>query len=164
MEQYPTKRRYRLGETKYVAEILERFYPETIHIMPCRLGTSPTPFGEEELTEEELRMLEVRMRIADAVVITQDKIIVIEGKLLPARYPEGLTKLEIYLPLVIHTLRLQEFLPRTIEGELWTPLSDPMVRRRCAEKGIRNPIWSPPWFKEFLTSWAPRSRRPPRYE
>lgn len=160
----PPKRRHRLGETRYVQEILNRFYPNAIRISPCRLGTLPEPLGGEEWTPEERAMLTVRQRWADAIAIEGNVLHIIEAKLLPGRYPEGLSKLEIYRLLIPHTPSLAEYRGATVECELWTPIEDPVIKRLAAEKGIRNPIFEPAWFKEFLTTWFPRSRRSPKYE
>lgn len=160
----PPKRRYRLGETMYVQEILTRFYPRAIQISPVRLGTLPEPIGEEYWTAEELAMLTTRMRWADAVAIEDGTLHLIEAKLLPGRFPEGLTKLEIYRALVPHTARLAEFSIDTLVSELWTPIEDPLTRRLAHEKGILNPIYEPLWFRDFLASWSARARRQPRTE
>lgn len=160
----PPKRRYRLGETRYVQEILSRFYPDAIQISPCRLGTLPEPLGEEEWSPEERAMLTTRMRWADAIAVENGTIHLIEAKLLPGRYPEGLSKLELYSLLIPMTESLRGYLPAKVELELWTPIEDALVRRLAHEKGIRNPIFEPDWFKTFLGSWFPRMRRSPRME
>ena len=164
MAEVPPKRRYRLGETKYVAEYLRTFYPEAIHISPVRLGSPPEPMGEGDYTEEERRMLMVYQRQADAVAILDNRLILIEGKLLPARYPEGLAKLEIYRDLIPHTLSLQPYLDRRIEVELVTPIEDPTIAKLCHQKGFRNPIYRPIWFEEYIKSWFPRWKRPSTYD
>jgi len=162
MEPYLPRRR-RQGETRYVQEILTRFYPGAITISPVRLGTLPEPLAGEEWTPEERAMLTTRQRWADAVAIEDRTIHLIEGKLLPGRYPEGLSKLEVYRTLVPNTPSLVAYAGYRLECELWTPIEDPVIKRLAAEKGIRNAIFEPAWFKDFLTSWFPRSRRSPRY-
>jgi len=164
MEYMPPRRRHRLGETRYVSELLQRFYPKAIHIAPIRLGTLPEPIGDEEWTPEERALLTVRMRWADAVAIEDHVIHLIEAKLLPARYFAGLAQLEIYRELIPHTEALKPYLPAEIRCELWTPIEDPWVKAKAAERGMYNPIWQPDWFREFLHSWYPRWRRPSRYE
>lgn len=160
----PPKRRYRLGETRYVQEILNRFYPDAIQMSPVRLGTLPEPLGPEEWSPEEKAMLTTRMRWADAIAIENGTIHLIEAKLLPGRYPEGLAKLELYSRLCPYTESLKPYLPARIELELWTPIEDALIMRLAYEKGISNPIFKPDWFSTFLTSWFPRMRRSPRTE
>lgn len=160
----PPKRRYRLGETMYVQEVLNIFYPDTIKMSPVRLGTLPEPIGGEDWSPEERAMLTTRMRWADGIAIEPGVIHLIEAKLLPGRYPEGLTKLEIYRLLIPYTETLIPHLPAKVESELWTPLEDPLTRQLAREKGIRNIIFQPSWFRTFLASWAARARRSPRTE
>jgi len=160
----PPKRRYRLGETRYVQEILNYFYPEAIKISPIRLGRLPEPLGEVEWTPEERAMLTVRMRWADGVAIENGVIHVIEAKLLPGRYPEGLAKLELYRHLIPDTETLAPYLPAQISLELWTPIKDELIQHLAEDKGIKNIVFEPAWFRTFLTSWFPRMRRQPRTE
>lgn len=158
------KRRYRLGETMYVHELLDRFYPDAIKMAPVRLGSLPHPVSGEEWTPEERALLETKMRWADGIAIVPGNIHLIEAKLLPGRYPEGLTKLEYYRTLIPETPKLAEYRGYTILPELWTPIEDPLTKRLAMEKGIRNMIYTPTWFKDYLASLAARARRSPREE
>lgn len=160
----PPKRRYRLGETMYVQEVLTRFYPGAIQISPVRLGTLPEPAVAERWLPEERTLLTVRMRWADAIAIEDGTLHLIEAKLLPGEYPEGLTKLELYRLLIPHTAQLAEYRWNTLVPELWTPLQDPLIARLAHEKGMINPIFEPPWFRDYLETVAARARRPPKSE
>jgi len=160
----PPKRKYRLGETRYVQEILRYFYPEAIRISPVRIGTLPEPLGEVEWLPEERALLTARMRWADAVAIEDKTIHLIEAKLLPGRYPEGLSKLEIYRHLIPNTPALAQYRDYQVIAELWTPIDDPMIKKLADEKGIRNLIFEPPWFRNYLETLAARARRSPRTE
>jgi len=163
-EPYPPKRIYRLGETRYVAEYIATFYPNDISFQPIRLGTVPEPLVAEEFTPEELGLLRVNMRWADGAVITDGAVIIIEGKLKPFDYLRGLAQLDLYRDLVLTTEQLKPFLPRSKMFQLVTPIEDPYIVRKARAMGIDTPIWTPPWFGEYLNSWFPRSRRAPRYK
>jgi len=159
----PVKRRYRLSERRYIAEYIRQFYPDAPVWFNIRMGTLEVP---PEATPEEIaeaRMLYPLKRWCDAMIILPDRLILVEGKLLPARYPEGLTKLQLYLNLAPTTPEIIELMPRRIEGELLTPLEDPVIKMMAFERGIRNVIWKPPWFEEYLATLPPRMRRPERW-
>jgi hypothetical protein len=149
-------------ELTYVSEFAAKYYPNDKVKTYVRLGRDPSIGREAELEPGEAALLSVGMRWADAIIIRDKDLLVIEGKLRPGYYPEGLAKLELYLPLVPHTPDLQEFMPRKVEGILVIPLDDPAVSANGRSKGFRVVIYKPKWFPEFLASLTPRARRPPK--
>jgi len=149
---------------KYVSDYCWEFYRREKVCLNKPVGTWPTPPEGEALKEEDRRMLAVRRARPDAYVITKDKIIVIEGKIRPERYPDGLAKLRICLDVIPGTPELAEYLPRPIEGVLVTPILHPIVAKQAAEAGIRNHVWSTPDIDAYLKRLYPYLREVPRYE
>jgi hypothetical protein len=151
-------------ELRYVSEFAARTYPDEQVFTYVRLGKDPAIGREEELSEEELRMLRVGMRWADCVVIRAREILIIEGKLKPGMYPEGIAKLEIYTRIARKTPDLAQYLPRKIVGAMLVPTDDPITAMIAREKGFRWIVWKPDWFQEFQASLTPRAKRPARME
>jgi len=151
-------------EIRYVSEFAALHYPGLPLKTHFRLGSDPATGREDELPQEELAMLRVQMRWADCVVIRPREILIIEGKLRPGLYPEGISKLEIYTRIAKNTPELKPYLPRKIVGMMIVPTDDPISAAIAAEKGIRWTVWKPDWFQDFATQQSPRSKRPPRTE
>jgi len=151
-------------ELRYVSEFAARTYPDDRVYTYVRLGKDPGIGREEELPEEELRMLRVQMRWADCVVIRPREILIIEGKLKPGMYPEGIAKLELYTRIAKKTPDLAQYLPRKIVGAMLVPTDDPVTAALARDKGFRWIIWKPDWFQDFQASLTPRAKRPARME
>jgi len=151
-------------EIRYVSEFTALHYPGLPIKTHFRLGRDPGTGREDELPAEELAMLRVQMRWADCVVIRPKEILIIEGKLRPGYYPEGIAKLELYLRIAKNTPDLKPYLPRKIVGMMIVPTDDPVTAALAAEKGLRWTVWKPDWYQEFQTRQAGRALRSPRQE
>ena len=151
-------------ELSYVSEFAAHFYPDDRILTYVRLGKDPRLGRQEEWTEEEAQLLRVELRWADAVIIRPKEILLIEGKLRPAEYPEGIAKLELYTPMLKNTQEFRDLMPRKVQGILVIPIEDPVVVANGREKGIRVIIWKPRWYQVFVNNLSYRARRPARYE
>jgi hypothetical protein len=151
-------------ELRYVSEYAAKHYPDDTVFTYFRLGSDPAIGREEELPEEELRMLRVQMRWADCVVIRPREILIIEGKLRPGFYPEGIAKLELYTRIAKQTPELKPYLPRKIIGAMLVPTHDPIIAELAHQKGFQWLVWKPDWFREFQARQAGRTLRSPRME
>lgn len=162
--EYPPKRKYRYGETMYVQEILLQFYPRAVKISPVRLGKLPEPPPGVEWSEEERRMLMTSQRWADAVAIEDGVLHLIEAKLLPARYPEGESKLRFYRTLVPNTESLKVYTWDLIICELFTPTDDILTRTLCRQDGIEFRQFTPEWYPIWLSIYPARGWKQPAIE
>ena len=155
-------KQYRLGEIRYVGEYLRNFHRGEKFFFPCRLA-SPEQLREWLLLPEDVRGMWTRgWQAADAVIIRPDEIWVVEAKLRPSRFREGIGSLLIYLPFVHTTPALQRFMPRTVVGVLLTPIEVPTIRQTCEKQGLKNLVWEPPWYDEYMGGYPPWERVPPR--
>jgi len=161
---YGPEKWQRHEEMKYVSEYCYEFYPRDRVFLSKYVGTWPPPPEGEELEEPDRRLLAVRRGRADAVVVTSDRIIVIEAKIRPERYPDGLAKVQIYKNLVEATPELAEYLPRPIEAVLLTPILHPTVAKLADEAGVKNVVWSTKDIDEYLRRLYPYLKQVPRYE
>ena len=160
----PPKRRYRYGETMYVSEILNTFYPGAIKISPVRLGKLPESPPGVTWTEEERRMLMTSQRWADAVAIEDGTLHLIEAKLLPSRFPEGESKLRFYRTLVPNTESLKEYPWNTLVCELWTPTDDLLTRALCRQDNIEHRVFQPEWYSTWLLIYPKSMWKQPAME
>jgi len=156
--------RRREWEAEYVSEYCSQAFPRDPVIYHCRLGTWPQPLTATELTPEELAMLKVRMRWADAVVILPEKLIVVEGKLRASEFLKGLGELQLYAHLVKHTPEFEKFKDRAVAGRLLIPLEDPAVALMARQNGIEVAVYRPTFYSEYLEVLQPRQARPIRPE
>jgi len=104
-------------------------------------------------------MLKNWLRWADALVITERELLVVEAGILPDLGDPS--KVEGYLYLVGRTEELRPYhhLPR--RGVLVYPYDDPLVHRLARERGIAVELFKPPWVADYLAGRLPRHRRPP---
>lgn|SRR3990167_4684967 len=146
------------GEMRMVAEYVQLTYPDDIVFMRLRLGTMIPDGPRPNLAPEEVAMLGVFRRWADAVVITKDELVVIEASI---RSDTGdPSKLVIYGRLVPHTPELREFLDRRLVLELVVAVEDPVVRQLAQEMGIRTRTYEPKWMGLYLAQLHRREARP----
>ena len=148
----------KFGEMRMVAEYVQRTYPQGLVFMRLRLGVMEPDVGPRTLSPEEMAMLGVFRRWADAVVVTQDELIVVEASI---RSDSGdPSKLVLYGRLVPSTPELKAFLNRRLVLELVVAVEDPAVTALAREMGIRVRVYPPPWLPEYLAQLHRRERRP----
>jgi len=142
-------------------EWLAKNFPNNIVMTRVRLGA---PLGEllsEDLTPAERRMFGVWRRWADAIVILQDKILLIEAAIRPN--PGKIAQLELYEMLIPQTPELLPWKDLPIEKILLYAIEDPAVTYLARQKGIRAIYYRPPWIDAYLEELYPRERRGPRF-
>ncbi len=144
-------------EMRLVSEYLLHAYPRAIHLTRVRLGTWKPKAEALNLTESELRMLGSFRRWADAIAITEDEIVLIEGAIRPDTGEAS--KLEIYKRLVPHTPELQDWMDRPIRMELVYAVGDAVVIDYCREMGITCVEFRPAWLSEYFERLQRRQRR-----
>ena len=144
-------------EMRLVSEYLVSHYPRAIHLTRVRLGTWEPKAEELRLTESELRMLGSFRRWADALAITADEMVLIEGALRPDTGEAS--KLEIYARLVPSTPELQDYLNRPLRLELVYAIGDAVVIQYCRERGIRCVEFRPAWLEEYFAGLERRQAR-----
>ncbi|MDH5199602.1 MAG: hypothetical protein OEW93_01840 [Candidatus Bathyarchaeota archaeon] len=129
-----------------------------------RLGSWPTPLTAEDLTEEERRLLRVRMRWADALVVGSGTLIVVEAKMRPSEFLKGLGELLLYTHLVPHTPGLSNFKGWKVAGRLVITVADATVEYLARRQGFDVAVFQPSFWPEFLEAVSGRQTRPIRPE
>jgi len=158
------RRKRREWEAEYVSEYTRDAFPGLPVRYHVRLGTWPTPLSEPDMPEEERAMLRVRMRWADAIVISAGSLVVIEGKLRPSEYLKGVSELELYTHLVPNTPELEAFKGARVVGRLVVPIQDPTVDLLARRHGLETAVFKPSFWAEYTQILSGRERRPIRPE
>jgi len=143
------RRPYRQIERRYVVEYVLNRYPKALlRMFNVRLGI-PTPIKAGKASMAEYRVAKLWAPFADAIVVLDNEIRVIETKI---RYPRhGIGALKDYVRRVPETPTLQKYLPnRNIIGVLVTPLYDPDIERTCKLEGIVYDVYTPCWVLEYM--------------
>lgn len=140
-----------------VTEYLSRRYPRTRCLTRVRLGS---PKGEALLpgyTPEERRAVSVWRRWADALVLLEDRVILIEAAIRPE--PGDISKLELYRLLLPHTPELEAHKHKRIEMVLLYAIEDPATIYLARTHDIRCIHYEPLWLPSYLRLLYPRERR-----
>ena len=148
------------GETRLLSEWLMQTYPNDRWSANVKLGADIQPKTGLVLDESEKRMFAAYKRYADAVVITQSEILVIEAKMFNP--VEAVGPLLQYIDLVKHTPELREFAGRAVVGILLSAIDDAVAAAICARLHLRFIAYSPPWLQEFFAIYPFRMRWTPR--
>jgi len=135
------------NEARYVSDyILERF-PGERYKLRVPLGNAPERWIEEMGAEKALRSYRSYRPEADAIVITEEKMILIEGKIF--RVMDGISKLVVYRFLIPDTPELSEYQDRPIETRLVTPQPPYWATRFADHEGIEIDMYEPDWIQHY---------------
>jgi hypothetical protein len=146
-------------EMRLVSEYVAKYYPNSISLTRVRLGPTHPALILENISEEEKNMLTVWRRWADAIVITRNRLILIEGAILPD--PGDVSKLILYEYLLKYTPELQQYLDRDIVKVLLLAIEDPVLEKIARAAGIQVVVFCPDWVREYIQSLAQRKQRAP---
>jgi len=163
-EQIARKKKYRRNsELLYVSDYLATFYPDDITKVNVKLGPRIEKVGNYELTESEKRALYGFRAWADGIAITENAIILIEGKIKPERYADGIGKLELYSKMVPRTPELEPYRDRVLYPTLLVPIRDPTFELMCREHKFRYTVWCTPMMDKYLETLQRCDRSPMSY-
>lgn len=148
------------GETRMLGEYLAFQYPNYEVWQRMRLGALLPATPEEALTEDELALVGVFRRWADAVAVGAGELVVIEAKMRSS--PGAISQLQLYDSLVPHTPELVDYLGLRRRLELVVAIDDPAVRRLAAVHNVGVRVFRPDWLPEWAAAMHRREVRPPR--
>lgn len=143
-----------------VSEYLATYYGQDRTMTRVRLGSIPATELTPLLEDHEVRMMSVFRRWADAIVVTDKSLILIEAAIRPE--PGDISKLQLYRRLLDHTPELKPFLPRRIEMQLVYAIEDPVIVVMAREAGIRPVYFRTKAVEDYMKLLYPRERRAPR--
>lgn len=152
-------RRWQPRELRLVSEFLAQEYPGYAYQTHVRLGSiRPRVEGAFD-SDAELRMLGVFRRWADALVVMEDRLVLIEAAIRPE--PGDISKLELYERLIPATPELAEHVGKPVEKVLLYCMPDELLLVMAREKGITVRYFRPAWVEEYLQELYPREQRAP---
>lgn len=150
-------RKWQPREMRMLAEWLAETYPKETYLTRVRLGRIEPLLSATELTENERRALGVHRRWADAVVLLDDRVLLIEAKIRPQ--PGVISQLELYARLLPHTPELASHAHLPIEMILLYAIEDELINLLAREKSIRCVFYHPDWVDEYINELYPRERQ-----
>jgi hypothetical protein len=139
---------YQQRDRRYVVEFVMNHFPGRVTaFFNLRVGPAPEEMrrAHPELPESYFRPWK---RFVDAVVVTADELIVIEGEL--RRPITALGELQAYAENVRETPELRPYMDRRIRRILVTPREDPMILEDAARVGVEVVFYRPVWVLEYL--------------
>ena len=146
-------------EARLVAEYLAVRFPNATTRQHVRLGPIKPFMSTEDLTPAERALAGVWRRWADAVVIEDTRVVIVEGSVYPD--PGLISQLDLYLRLWPATPEYAQYARTPVVGLLLTALDDPTIRQLAAERGHLCAVYRPPWADGYLlTQYARRQRSP----
>jgi len=102
-------------------------------------------------------MVGVFRRWADAVVITEDKLILIEAAIRPDL--GDISKLEGYKFLLRYTPEFEEFRHFPVEMQLVYAIPDEFLIAEARKHGIKPVFFRPAWLEDYIAELYPHERR-----
>lgn len=148
------------GETRLVSEYLAAQYPSARTKERVRLGPVVALTPDSNLSEADLKMVGVFRRFADAVAITPNELVLIEGKM--RSNPSAVAQLLLYQELVPLTFELYDYLSLPLVLEMVVAVDDPAVRRMAERAGIRVQVYRPDWLPQWVAAVSHREAVPHR--
>lgn len=126
-----------------------------------RLGAPRPAVARPDMTDEERAMVGAWRRWADAIILEDDKLTLIEAAIRPN--PGKIGQLELYKLLLPQTPELAPWRGAKIEMVLLYAIEDPATVHLARSKGIRCIEYKPTWLPNYLSLLMPRERRGSRF-
>lgn len=147
-------------ESKFVSEFIEVTYPDTLKKIRVPLG----PLSSEDIATYGLVGAARRMRAwrpeVDAIVITDEETILIEGKII--KVMDGFSKLPVYGALAKITPDLKKYIRERMRLVLVTPKPPTWAMSVAPDFNVEIAIYKPEWLQDYYTRreqyWTPQGR------
>jgi len=152
-------RRYTIVHEPYLIEWLSRNFPRGTWMTNVRLGLPRKELRELAKTPEEQRALKLWTARADAVVILDDKVIIVEALVRPEWWK--IEQLVEYEMLFRHTPEFADHWHKPVEKVLLTVAIDDFHKMMAEQRGVRVVVYRPAWIESYLALYPPRHRRGP---
>ena len=144
-------------ERRLISEWRAEKYPRDQHILGCPLGAIQEELVARLGLHRAIKTSRPWRMEADAVVITNGRLVLAEAKIFRPR--DGIGDLLCYKPLVASTPELQPYLDRPLQLVLVIPWATQTVEDLCQAHDIRLELFNPLWVADFIESmhkyWTP---------
>jgi len=125
-----------------------------------RLGSPRPEVPRPDMSPEELAMIGSWRRWADAIILENDKVTIVEAAIRPE--PGDISKLQLYARLFPHTPEFEAWRALPVELILLYAIEDPAVVLLAREAKIRAIEYKPTWLPSYMEILMPRERRAPQ--
>jgi len=133
-----------VSETYLVRAWIKKNYRDVLYWERVRLGEADNP--------DEAAMFSVLQRWADAVIILDDGIVIVEAKLRPE--PGAVGQLEFYERMFRLTPRFEKYKDWPVALIFLTTVEDKEIRAFCVDKGIHFEVFTQ---EDALKTWNPKA-------
>jgi len=151
------KRAWQPREMQMLAEWLTKTQKGKRWLMRVRLGSPRPAVPHPEMSPEELAMVGSWRRWADAVILEDDKVTIVEAAIRPN--PGKISQLELYKMLFPHTPEFEMWRDVPVHLVLLYAIEDPATIMLARQKGIKCIEYKPEWLPAYLELLMPRERR-----
>jgi len=151
------KRHWQPREMQMLSEWLARTQAGKRCLTRVRLGTPRSETPRPDMTPEERAMIGSWRRWADAVILEDDRVTIVEAAIRPD--PGKISQLELYALLFKNTPELTAWHGRPLHLVLLYAIEDPATILLAREKGIACIEYKPEWLPAYLELLMPRERR-----
>lgn len=155
------KRRWQPREMQMLAEWLAKTQTGKRWMTRVRLGSPRSEVALPTMSPEERSMVGVWRRWADAILLEENKVTIVESAIRPQ--PGKISQLELYKMLFPLTPELEPWKSLPIDMILLYAIEDPATIALARQKGIRCIEYKPLWLPSYLEILMPRERRGSRY-
>lgn len=155
------KRSWQPREMQMLTEWLVQTQKGKRWITRVRLGAPKPAIPRPDMTVEERAMVGAWRRWADALILEEEKVTIVEAAIRPN--PGKIGQLELYKLLLPQTPELRAWRAAKIEMLLLYAIEDPATVYLAREKGIRCVEYKPTWLPQYLALLMPRERRGARF-
>ena len=146
------KKKWAPREHRLVAEYVATHYPNARVFFRPRIGSPPPELAARLGPELAHRMLKSWYKYPDAIVITKDKLIIVEGKI--HRPETAIGQLLEYAELVRKSPEFAQFSDKELELQLVTPWKRDSLKVVCDKFGVKYVVFAPDWIKDYLELYA----------
>lgn len=135
-------------ETRLLSEWVAKKYPEDRVMYRVRVGRPPSWALVSIAEGAPPEIYKIYQRWADAIIIREKELILIEAKVRPI--PGVVSEINLYAQLIPKTPELAEFMDRPIRKVILMAVQDPEITELAAVDNIEVHIYTPPWVIEYL--------------
>lgn len=118
-----------------------------------------TGFGDVEIDPVSFRMLGVRRRWVDAVILYPDRTELVEAKIVPDVI--AIAQLTLYKRLFPQTDEFRDRSTMPVSLRILSAVVDPILSTMIAEAGINEELFHPSWVDDYLNTKLPNKRKVP---
>lgn len=148
-------------EMQMLSEFLAKVYPNARVATRVRLGTPKSEVPTAWMSQEEKAMIGSWRRWADAVILEDDKVTIVEAAIRPD--PGKISQLELYKLLWPQTPEYVAWHGLPVHLMIVYAIEDPATLYLARQKGIHCVQYQPTWLPDYLTLLMPRERRGVRF-